>query len=105
MFVAHQCDHRPQAYSSDLKNSSGLADTVGAYQGRNQSISPNSTITQAAGAKTMSNLKNRIEKIEKELDIEDKTQWFRLPDDDSPGGFMEIKGCRTLAEFLRDAME
>ncbi len=46
----------------------------------------------------MLNIKRRIEKIEKELDIEDKTQWLRIPDPDSPSGFIEIKGCRTLAD-------
>ena len=46
----------------------------------------------------MLNIKRRIEKIEKELDIEDKTQWLRIPD--SSGGFIEIKGCRTLVDFL-----
>ncbi len=51
----------------------------------------------------MLNVKRRIEKIEKELDIEDKTQWLRIPDPDSPSGFVEIKGCRTLAEFLSNA--
>ena len=48
----------------------------------------------------MLNIKRRIEKIEKELEIEDKTQWLRIPDPDSSGGFVEIKGCRNLAEFL-----
>ncbi len=48
----------------------------------------------------MFNIKRRIEKIEKELDIENKTQWLRIPDPDNPGGFIEIKGYRTLAEFL-----
>ena len=48
----------------------------------------------------MLNMKRRIEKIEKELDIENKTPWLRLPYPDSPDGFIEIKGCRTLAEFL-----
>ena len=48
----------------------------------------------------MTNIKRRIEKIEKELDIEDKTQWLRIPDPDNPDGFIEIKGCRTLTEFL-----
>ncbi len=48
----------------------------------------------------MLNIKRRIEKIEKELDIEDKTQWLRIPDPDSPGGFIEIKGCRTLVDAI-----
>ena len=48
----------------------------------------------------MLNIKRRIEKIEKELDIEDKTQWLRIPDPDNPGELIEIKGCRTLVEFL-----
>lgn len=46
-------------------------------------------------------IKRRIEKIEKELGIEDKTQWLRLPDPDNPEQTVEIKGCRTLAEFVR----
>jgi hypothetical protein len=50
-------------------------------------------------------IQRRIEKIEKELAVEDKTQWLRLPDPDSPNGFMEIKGCRSLVEFLRDFPE
>jgi len=45
-------------------------------------------------------IKRRIEKIEKELDIEDNTQWLRLPDPDNPGQTVEIKGCRTLADLL-----
>jgi hypothetical protein len=48
----------------------------------------------------MTNIKRRIEKIEKELGIEDKTQWLRIPDPDNPGGFIERKGCRTLVDFL-----
>lgn len=48
----------------------------------------------------MNNLKRRIEKIEKELDIENKTQWLRLPDPDSPSGFVEIKGVRNLVELF-----
>ena len=48
----------------------------------------------------MLNMKRRIEKLEKELDIENKTQWLHLPDPNSPGGFIEIKGCRTLVDFL-----
>ena len=48
----------------------------------------------------MLNIKRRIEKIEKELDIENKTQWLRIPDPDSPGGFIEIKGCRTLVDVI-----
>jgi hypothetical protein len=46
-------------------------------------------------------MKRRIEKIEKELDIEDKTQWLRILAPDNPDGFIEIKGCRTLVDFLR----
>ena len=49
----------------------------------------------------MRSIENRIEKIEKELDIEDKTQWLRLPDPDNPGETIEIKGCRSLADFLK----
>ena len=49
----------------------------------------------------MLNIKRRIEKIEKELNIEDKTQWLRLPAPDNPDGFIEIKGCRTLVDFLK----
>jgi hypothetical protein len=48
----------------------------------------------------MNNMKRRIEKIEKELDIEDKTKWLRIPDPDNPDGFIKIKGCRTLVDFL-----
>ena len=48
----------------------------------------------------MRNIDRRLDKIEKELDIEDKTQWLRIPDKNSPTGFTEIKGCRTLADFL-----
>ena len=48
--------------------------------------------------KAMLSIKRRIEKIEKELGIEDKTQWLRFPDPDSPCGFIEIKGCRTLVD-------
>lgn len=47
------------------------------------------------------NIKRRIEKIEKELYIGDKTQWLRLPDPDNPEQTVEIKGCRTLADLLR----
>ena len=50
----------------------------------------------------MKNIHSRIEKIEKELDIENKTQWLRIPDMDNPDGYIEIKGCRTLADFLLD---
>ena len=46
----------------------------------------------------MLNINRRIEKLEKELGIEDKTQWLRFPDPDSPGGFIEIKGCRSLVD-------
>ena len=49
----------------------------------------------------MKKIENRIEKLEKELDIENKTQWLRLPDPDSPSGFVEIKGVRSLAELLK----
>ncbi len=50
-------------------------------------------------------IKSRIEKIEKELAFEDKTQWLRLPRsvlglDGDPDELVEIKGCRTLADFL-----
>ena len=45
-------------------------------------------------------IQSRIEKIEKELDIEDKTEWLRIPDPNNPGQTIEIKGCRSLAEFL-----
>ena len=38
----------------------------------------------------MRDICRRIEKIEKELDIEDKTQWLRIPDPDSPGGFLDF---------------
>ena len=48
----------------------------------------------------MLSVKRRIEKIEKELGIEDKTQWLRIPDPDSPGGFIEIRGCRTLVDVI-----
>ena len=48
----------------------------------------------------MRSINRRIEKIEKELGIEDKTQWLRFPDPDSPGGFIEIKGCRTIVDVI-----
>ena len=48
----------------------------------------------------MSSLKRRITKIEKELDVENKTQWLRIPAPDNPSEFIEIKGCRTLVDFL-----
>ncbi len=48
-------------------------------------------------------IKRRIEKIEKELAIEDKTEWLRLPDHDNPGQFIEFKGCRTLVDLIRTA--
>ena len=48
----------------------------------------------------MFNIKRRIEKIEKELDKEDKTQWLKLPDPNNPDRLIEIKGCRTLTDFL-----
>ena len=48
----------------------------------------------------MRDISRRIEKIEKELDIENKTQWLKLPDPDNPDRLIEIKGCRTLIDFL-----
>ncbi len=48
----------------------------------------------------MSSLKRRITKIEKELDVENKTQWLRIPAPDNPSEFIEIKGYRTLVDFL-----
>lgn len=53
----------------------------------------------------MRDISRRIEKIEKKLAIEDKTEWLKLPDPDNLGQTIEIKGCRTLAEFLRNATE
>jgi hypothetical protein len=50
----------------------------------------------------MKNIHRRIEKIEKELDTENKTQWLHIPDKDSETGFIEIKGCLNLADFLCD---
>ena len=49
---------------------------------------------------TMKSIQSRIEKIEKKLNLEDKTEWLRIPDPNNPGQTIEIKGCRTLAEFL-----
>ena len=48
----------------------------------------------------MRDISRRIEKIEKGLGSEDKTQWLKLPDPDNPSESIEIKGCRTLAELL-----
>jgi hypothetical protein len=47
----------------------------------------------------MKDINRRIEKIEKELDIENKTKWLCLPLGEN-GELVEIKGCRNLAEFL-----
>ena len=48
----------------------------------------------------MRDIRRRIEKIERELGREDKTEWLKLPDPDNPSEFIEIKGCRTLVDFM-----
>ena len=48
----------------------------------------------------MKDICSRIEKIEKELGIEDETQWLRIPDPDNPGQFIEFKGCRTFKDLV-----
>lgn len=53
----------------------------------------------------MRDISRRVEKIEKELAIEDKTQWLRLPDHDNPGQFIEFKGCRTFTDLTVRADE
>ena len=45
-------------------------------------------------------IQSRIEKIEKELNIEDKTEWLKLPDPDNPGQTIEFVGCRTLVDLI-----
>jgi|GEM_PF-3998594 len=48
----------------------------------------------------MRNIERRIRRIEERLAIGDKTQWLRIPDPDNPGQMVEIRGFRTLAEWL-----
>jgi hypothetical protein len=49
----------------------------------------------------MKDFGKRIRRIERDLDIEGKTQWLRIPDPAKPGETIEVKGCRTLADFLK----
>lgn len=48
----------------------------------------------------MKKICSRIEKIEKELAVNDNTQWLRLPDPNNPGKMIELKGCRTLVDVI-----
>ena len=50
-------------------------------------------------------IKKRIQKVEKQLALDGKTQWLRIPNPDNPDEMIEIPGCRTFAEAMAKAYE